>query len=127
MQSHDCIPLHAGTPGSDSRRDLSTRQLADTTLMGLYLAPITEKVPTDAVSGLPPNCHHFFLSFFNIYLAVLDLSCVMWDLSLRRVGSVVEVCGFSCPAVYRILVLRPGIKPMSPALQGRFLTTGPPG
>ena len=64
MQSHDCIPLHAGTPGSDSRRDLPTRKLADTTLMGLYLAPITEKVPTDAVSGLPPNCHHFFLSFF---------------------------------------------------------------
>ena len=53
MQSHDCIPLHAGTPGSDSRRDLPTRKLADTTLMGLYLAPITEKVPTDAVSGLP--------------------------------------------------------------------------
>ena len=46
----------------------------------------------------------FFLSI-NIYLAVLDLSCVMWDLSLRRVGSVVEVCGFSCPAVGRILVL----------------------
>ena len=28
---------------------------------------------------------------------------------------------------YSILVLRPGIKPTSPALESRFLTTGPPG
>ena len=26
-----------------------------------------------------------------------------------------------------ILVPQPGIEPMTPALQGRFLTTGPPG
>ena len=28
---------------------------------------------------------------------------------------------------YEILVPQPGIKPKSPELQGRFLTTGPPG
>ena len=35
--------------------------------------------------------------------------------------------GLSCPAACGILVPRPGIEPMSPALEGRFLTTGPPG
>ena len=35
--------------------------------------------------------------------------------------------GFSCPEACGILVPRPGIKPMSPALAGGFLTTGPPG
>ena len=34
---------------------------------------------------------------------------------------------FSCPTACGILVPRPGIKPMSPALAGRFPTTGPPG
>ena len=28
---------------------------------------------------------------------------------------------------FRILVARPGIEPMSPALEGEFLTAGPPG
>ena len=48
-------------------------------------------------------------------------------LELRRVGLAVAVCGFSYPKARGALVLWPGIKPMSPALQGGFLTTGPPG
>ena len=36
-------------------------------------------------------------------------------------------CGLSCPAACGILVPRPGIEPVSPALEGGFLTTGPPG
>ena len=32
-----------------------------------------------------------------------------------------------CPMAYMILVPLPGIKPASRALEGRFLTTGPPG
>ena len=32
----------------------------------------------------------------------------------------------SCPMAYGILVPRPGIEPTSPALEGGFLTTGPP-
>ena len=39
----------------------------------------------------------------------------------------VGACGLSCPAACEILVLWPGIKPGSPALEGEFLTTGPPG
>ena len=42
-------------------------------------------------------------------------------------GSVVAVRGLSCPMARGILVPRPGIEPPSPALEGRFLTTGPPG
>ena len=47
--------------------------------------------------------------------------------ALECVGSVVVVPRLSCPAECEILVPRPGIKPMSPKLAGRFLTTGPSG
>ena len=47
--------------------------------------------------------------------------------SSRCVGSVVVVGGLSCPLACGILVPWPGIKPVSPALEGRFLTAGPPG
>ena len=50
------------------------------------------------------------------------------DSSPRRVGfSLVAVRGLSCPAACGILLPPPGIKPSSPALEGGFLTTGPPG
>ena len=42
-------------------------------------------------------------------------------------GSVVAASELSFSAACRILVPSPGIKLMSPALQGGFLTTGPPG
>ena len=45
----------------------------------------------------------------------------------ERVGSAVAVGNLSCSAGHGILVPLPGIEPESPALQGRFLTTGPPG
>ena len=82
-------------------------------------------------------------------LAASGLSCSMWDLPcgmqnlslwcvgslLRRsgfslllwhMGSVVVVHGLSCPVACGILVPGSGIKPVSPALEGRFLITGPP-
>ena len=40
---------------------------------------------------------------------------------------VLAASGLSCPIVCGILVPRPGIKPTSPALEGRFSTTGPGG
>ena len=52
-------------------------------------------------------------------------SCGVW--APQHVGSVVAACGLSCPAACGILVPRPGMEPVSPALEGRFLTTGPPG
>ena len=45
----------------------------------------------------------------------------------ERRGSVVVAPGLSFPAACEILVHQPGIKPTSPALEGRFLTTGPQG
>ena len=47
---------------------------------------------------------------------------------MRHVGSFVVVHGLSsCSESCAILAPPPGIKPKSPALQGRFLTTGPQG
>ena len=54
-------------------------------------------------------------------------SCGTQTLLLRHASSVVVVCGLSCPAACGILVPRTGIEPASPALEGRFFTTGPPG
>ena len=53
--------------------------------------------------------------------------------SLGHVGSFAAVhtlavaCGLSCSTAGGVLVPRPGFEPRSPSLQGRFLTTGPPG
>ena len=46
--------------------------------------------------------------------------------SPERAGSVVEVCGLSCPTC-GIFVPQPGIKSILPALEGEFLTPGQPG
>ena len=73
-----------------------------------------------------------------VYLAASGLRCIIWVLSLwctdslvaahvlQSWGSVVAAHGFSCSVTCGILVPRPVIEPTSPALQGRFLTTGPP-
>ena len=42
-------------------------------------------------------------------------------------GSGVVVHGIGCSTAYGILVPQSGIKPVPLAMQGRFLTTGPPG
>ena len=47
--------------------------------------------------------------------------------ALGSAGPVVARRGLSCPAVCGILIPRPETKPTSPALAGRFLTTGPQG
>ena len=47
--------------------------------------------------------------------------------ALELAGSVVAAHRLSCPTACGILIPQPGIKPMSPALEGGFLTTGPPG
>ena len=43
-----------------------------------------------------------------------------------HVGSVAVAHGLSCPMACGILAPRLGIEPLSPALAGGFLTTGPP-
>ena len=77
------------------------------------------------------NSHLTFL--FGKYLlvcfslAALGPGWATWDLFTVAHGFCLEVCRLSCPITCGIWVPLPGIKPMSPALQGRFLTTGPPG
>ena len=48
-------------------------------------------------------------------------------LAAEYTGSTVAARGLRYSVACGIIVPQPGIKPRSPALQGRFLTTGPPG
>ena len=81
------------------------------------------------------------LFFFNIYLfgcirsqsqhvgsftAVHRLSSCRAQAPEHR-GFIVVACGLSCSKACGILVSRLGIEPVSPALRGGFLITGPPG
>ena len=66
-----------------------------------------------------------------IYLVVLDLHCTIssfrchtWTLCLWHVGSAVASHGLRPYAAYGILVPQPGIRPGSPALQGRRQSEG---
>ena len=91
-----------------------------------------------------------FFFFFNFWLCwvfavAYGLRCVgfslQWSFSCCRAqASVVKACGLrscslrvleyglsSCPAACGISVWGPGIEPVSFALAGRFLTTGPEG
>ena len=62
----------------------------------------------------------------GIFIAMFGFlsSCGLW--TPEHLGSVVAAHELSGPLACRILVPRPGIKPTSSALEGRFLTTGPP-
>ena len=56
----------------------------------------------------------YLFIYFKLYLFRLH-----WVLVVAR--------KFGCSTACGILVPQPGIKPMSPALEGQFLATGPPG
>ena len=63
----------------------------------------------------------------NIYLlGCIGFICITWDLLLQYAGSVAVPHWFSCPAARGILVSQSGMEPTPHALQGGFLTTGPP-
>ena len=51
----------------------------------------------------------------------------LWAQQLVHPGSLVAVHGFSSSMARGVLVPQSGIKSMSLALQGGFLTAGPPG
>ena len=52
--------------------------------------------------------------------------CGVWAFSSFSAGPIPVVCGLSCPTMHGIPGAKPGIKPESPAVEGRFSTTGPP-
>ena len=82
-----------------------------------------------------PGLHPFSFLFLKlINLAVSGLSCSTREESVASCqifcwdGRILVVDhGLSCSLACGILVSWPGIKPASPTLQGRFLTTRPPG
>ena len=66
------------------------------------------------------NVFHFIFS-----LAAPDLSCRTWGLGCGMQASLTVVLGLqSCSETYGILVLRPGIKPVSLVLEGGLSAMG---
>ena len=72
----------------------------------------------------------FFIAVYSLYLVVVHgflivVAFLVAEQALGHMGFVVMVHGLSCPKAGGILVSGSGIKPMSPALAGGVLTTGP--
>ena len=67
------------------------------------------------------------ICYMFVYLAALGLSCVVWGILLWLTDCLWCCVQGSCPLACGVFVPGSGIEPMSSALQGRFLTTGPPG
>ena len=96
--------------------------------------PLTRTATLDTLHHLQTFSLSLFKKYSFIYLAALGLSYGIWEThcgsqaqQLWGVGSLVSVRGFSSPVACGILVPRPTIELTSPVLQGRFLTTRPPG
>ena len=81
---------------------------------------------------LNSKCLYYFVIILQILIYLFNFGCVgvrcgIWGLSLQHAGFSLVVCGLNCPVAGGILVLRSGIKPVSPTLEVRSLTIGPPG
>ena len=68
----------------------------------------------------------YIFSTFTYLFGCIVSTFSMGDCLLGSQFSLVVAHKLGCPMAGGILVPRLGIKPMSPALEGRFLTTGPP-
>ena len=71
--------------------------------------------------------HQVLVAACGLFVAACGLLSSCGTQAPEHVGSVVAACGLSCPTACGILVPQPGIEPASRALEGGFLTTGPPG
>ena len=67
--------------------------------------------------------HCVLVAAHGIFVAACRLLASCGTQAPERTGSVVVVCGLSCPTACGILVPQPGIEPASPALEDGFLTT----
>ena len=81
--------------------------------------------PWTAAYQAPPSMGFSRQEYWSGVPVPSPLSCGMWGLLLWCMGS--GVYGLSCSTTCGVLVPRPGVESVSPTLQGRFLTTGPPG
>ena len=70
---------------------------------------------------------YLFIWLRQVFVEVRGIFCCSARASLQlwRPGS--RVHGLSCPVARGILVPQPGLEPVSPSLEGGFLTTEPPG
>ena len=71
--------------------------------------------------------HRTFAVICGSFLAVYGLSPVATHGLQNMRASIVVAQGFNCSRARGILVLQPGMEPVSPALLIGFLTTRPPG
>ena len=62
------------------------------------------------------NKSQYLFKYVVICLDASGLSCSTW-------ASLIVAHGLSCPTACGILVLQPGVEPVSPALEGRVSTT----
>ena len=69
---------------------------------------------------------YYFLFYFKQILAALCLHSGAWALHCSVWAQQLQH-RLSCLEIYTILIPQPGIELASPALEGRFLTTRPPG
>ena len=98
-----------------------------------------------SVHGLWQQLKSWVFGYLFIYLAASVLQCHTWDLHCGMQDLLLPYVCFSCCGLHAcrlsglhacrpssltvcgVLVLPPGMEPASPALEGRFLTPGPPG
>ena len=66
-------------------------------------------------------------SGFLMYAIDTFFVCLFWLCWVFCMGLTLQLIGLVTPGAWGILVTRLGIEPMSLALEGRFLSTGPPG
>ena len=94
---------------------------------------LSAHLPASTVSYLIPFLRYlkarifpFFLLLFSKYLFIYlaAVGCGTWDRSLRCI-LLFAALGLSYPTACETLVPPPGGESASPALEGRFLTTGP--
>ena len=77
------------------------------------------------MSGLSCGMQDLFVAGLFVVAQGLLSSCDAW--APEHAGSVLAARGLSCPTACGISAPQLGIKPTSPALEGGFSTTGPPG
>ena len=75
--------------------------------------------------GHDDQAFFIYLSCQSVCLSIQAALGVL--VQLQHVGSFGVAHGLSYPKAHGIFVSQPGIEPAFPALEGRFLTTGPPG
>lgn len=85
--------------------------------------PVSSAVTVDRS---PHFLKKFLICLHRLSHSMQDFCCIIQDLSLQCMVSLVDTCWLICSIVFEILAPQPGIEPTSPALQGGFFT-GPPG